>query len=150
MPFDGLEYTREALAKELYLIELHAKDGSAFNAHCSCIQEKHLLGIIGLAEEGITLSKDEKERQFYTDLAQVARELRNEIMQEHFEMPTNPICNEIKKRKAALPDMPDLPNMPNLPDMPDLEGNEHSIRECVKECMVDGHTKKECEASCKS
>lgn len=84
MVFDGLAYTREALAKELYLIELHSKDGSAFNAHCACIQEKHLLGVEGLAEEGVTLATNEKERKFYADLAQEARDLRKEILDETF------------------------------------------------------------------
>jgi len=90
IPFDGLAYTREALCKELYLIELHAKDGSAFNAHCACIQEKHLLGVQGLAEEGITLATDEKERKFYEALSLEAREIRKQILDESFVVPKEP------------------------------------------------------------
>jgi hypothetical protein len=45
--FDGLEYTRQALAEELALVERHSSDGSAVQAGCSCIEEKHLLMISG-------------------------------------------------------------------------------------------------------
>lgn len=67
--FDGLEYTRRDLKTELYQTQKHASDGSAFQLHCSCIQEKHLLGIKGTASEGVTLALDPKEQRFYQWLA---------------------------------------------------------------------------------
>lgn len=80
MTFDGLQYTRDSLAKELYLMELHAKDGSAVEGGCSCIQEKHLIGIEGLAQEGVTLANEPEEKKFYADLADYARNKRKKIL----------------------------------------------------------------------
>jgi hypothetical protein len=91
MSFDGLKYTREALAEELALIERHATDGSALDAGCSCIQEKHLLMIAGLAREGKTLATDQQEKDFYDKTAQAARELRKTIVDGDFIWPTNPL-----------------------------------------------------------
>ena len=67
--FEGLDYTHRDLETELYQIQKHATDGSAFKLHCSCIQEKHLLGVKGTASEGVTLAKDLKEQRFYQWLA---------------------------------------------------------------------------------
>lgn len=78
-------------------MELHSKDGSAVDAGCSCIQEKHLLGIEGLAEEGITLAKDNEEKAFYQDLAEEARLLRKKILDEDFKVVGNP------RTRAYLP-----------------------------------------------
>ena len=65
MVFNDLNYTRTQLAKQLLLIEQHAKDGSALNAGCNCIQEKHLLLVEGLAEEGKTITQNQKEKEYY-------------------------------------------------------------------------------------
>ncbi len=78
--FDGLDYTRETLLEELSLMERHARDGSAFEAGCSCIEEKHLLLIAGLASEGVTLAKDQAEKEYYMWLAEEARALRQQII----------------------------------------------------------------------
>jgi hypothetical protein len=82
--FDGLEYTREALAEELSLVERHARDGSAVLGGCSCIEEKHLLLIAGLASEGVTLATDQAEKEYYMNLAEKARQLRLEILDGDF------------------------------------------------------------------
>lgn len=79
--FDGLIYTREAIARELELIQLHSTDGSAVEAHCACIQEKHLLAIEGLAGEGVTLAKDEKESKFYVELTLWASRTKKYIIE---------------------------------------------------------------------
>jgi hypothetical protein len=91
MSFDGLKYTRESLAEELALVERHATDGSAFQAGCSCIQEKHLLMIQGLAREGKTLATNEEEKEFYDLLGEAARELRKTIVDADFKWPDNPL-----------------------------------------------------------
>jgi hypothetical protein len=82
--FDGLDYTRNALLEELALVERHARDGSAVNAGCACIEEKHLLNISGLASEGVTLAADAQEKEFYMWLADHARELRRVILDGEF------------------------------------------------------------------
>ena len=85
--FDGLDYTRDALAEELALVERHARDGSAVTAGCSCIEEKHLLLIAGLASEGVTLAKDQTEKEYYMDLAELARQKRLEILNAEWKAP---------------------------------------------------------------
>ena len=85
--FDGLEYTRESLLEELSLIERHARDGSAYEAGCSCIEEKHLLLVSGLASEGVTLAKDLYEKIYYMNLADLARAKRLEILNAEWEKP---------------------------------------------------------------
>ena len=82
--FDGLDYTREALAEELSLVELHAADGSALKAGCACIEEKHLLRIAGLATEGVSLAKDQDEKEYYIDLAERMRAERKRILDADF------------------------------------------------------------------
>lgn len=82
--FDGLEYTRNAILEELALIERHARDGSAVDAGCACIEEKHLLNLAGLASEGVTLATNQKEREYYMGLANLARELRREVLDGDF------------------------------------------------------------------
>jgi len=89
--FNALDYTRGALAEEWSLIERHARDGSAIDAACACIQEKHLLNVAGLASEGVTLAKDKKEKDFYMGLANLARELRKNIVYANWKLPgSNP------------------------------------------------------------
>ena len=85
--FDGLEYTRESLLEELSLIERHARDGSAYEAGCSCIEEKHLLLVSGLASEGVTLAKDLDEKIYYMNLADLARAKRLEILNAEWKTP---------------------------------------------------------------
>jgi hypothetical protein len=97
MTFNALEYTRDSLAKELYLIELHSKDGSAVDGGCTCIEEKHLLGIEGLAEEGIVLATDKAEKDYYEQVAAWARKTRKEILDGDFKVAGNP------RTRAFLP-----------------------------------------------
>ena len=95
--FDGLDYTREALAEELSLVELHAADGSAFEAGCSCIEEKHLLRIAGLATEGVSLATDQAEKEYYMGLASRMREERKRILEAEWKVAGNP------RTRAFLP-----------------------------------------------
>ena len=99
--FDGLEYTREALAEELALVERHSSDGSAVQAGCSCIEEKHLLNLAGLASEGVTLAADAKEKEFYMELAGLARELRRRVLDGKFSM--HGAMRETMKARAPQP-----------------------------------------------
>lgn len=96
MSFNGLEYTRDSLAKELYLIELHSKDGSAVEGGCTCIEEKHLLGIEGLAEEGIVLAEDKAEKDYYGRVAAWARKTRKEILDGDFKPNPGPLKHLFK------------------------------------------------------
>lgn len=74
------EYTNEALTEQLGLLELHYNDGSY--RECSCVPEKHLPLIAGLASEAVQFShkvgKDEL-TPFYRGLADWAREARKLI-----------------------------------------------------------------------
>ena len=102
MQFDAWLYTREALEKQLTLIELHGKDGSATDAGCSCISEKHIVAVEGLAEEAITFSKSDAEKRFYVWLADTCRQIRKQIDQEDWTIgaghrcPPCPSCGEHK------------------------------------------------------
>ena len=89
MTFNDRTYTQDALIKQLGLIELHGKDGSATEAGCECIETKHLFMVEGLAEEGIGFSKSKKEANFYKDVATWARELRKTIDTGEFTHPSN-------------------------------------------------------------
>jgi len=82
--FDGLEYTRLAILEELALIERHARDGSAVDAGCACIEEKHLLNLAGLSSEGVTLATDKNEKDYYMNLASWARKTRQDILNGDF------------------------------------------------------------------
>jgi len=85
--FNDRRYTEDSIIKQLGLIELHGKDGSAVEAGCGCIEGKHLVMLEGLAEEGIGFSKTKKERMFYTKLSSLARDLRKSIEQDEFTFP---------------------------------------------------------------
>lgn len=66
--FDDLAYTRRKIKRQLLLMQEHASDGSAF-ANCRCIQEKHLDLLSSYAAEGLAMTTDSKEKQFYQWLA---------------------------------------------------------------------------------
>lgn len=89
MQFDDRRYTEDSIIKQLSLIELHGKDGSAVEAGCGCIEGKHLVMLEGLSEEGIGFSKTKKERMFYTKLSSLARDLRKSIEQNSFTFPSS-------------------------------------------------------------
>ncbi len=88
--FDEVQYTRDQAAKELLLIQGHSSDGSATEAGCTCIEEKHLLHLEALADEGQTLSPSEQEKAWYKDLAELARAKRKQILNEEWKTEGNP------------------------------------------------------------
>jgi hypothetical protein len=79
MPFDDKKYTEDALIKQLSLVELHSKDGSALDAGCGCIEGKHLFIIEGLSEEGKGFATSEQEKRFYEEVGNYARNYRKRI-----------------------------------------------------------------------
>ena len=85
--FDGHNYTERSVLEELLLIERHARDGSATEAGCACIEEKHLLTLAGLASEMPTLTTNQAEKEYYLSLAQLARAKREEILDRNFKSP---------------------------------------------------------------
>ena len=87
MSFNDRDYTREALIKQLGVVELHSKDGSALDAGCQCIETKHLFNIETLSEEGVGFGMTEKEKKFYQRLADFARHARKSIDTEDFSFP---------------------------------------------------------------
>jgi hypothetical protein len=92
----NLKYTNEALIEELALLERHYRDGS-WNV-CSCVPEKHLPLIAGLASEGLMFleaaenpAERERMKVFYENLADVARKARLSIDEGTYSyFPSNP------------------------------------------------------------
>ena len=93
MDFNDRKYTIESIIKELILIENHAKDGSATDAGCGCIEGKHLFAVQGYSEEGILFAKSESEKKYYSWLADVARNQRRKIESADWCIPCNPAPN---------------------------------------------------------
>jgi hypothetical protein len=77
--FDDHDYTEEAMIKQLGLIELHTKDGSALDAGCACIETKHLFNVEGLAEEMPSFTENENERHIYGHIKAEAKAHRQRI-----------------------------------------------------------------------
>ena len=86
MSFNAEEYTRNSILEELLLIERHARDGSAVEGGCGCIEEKHLLTLSGLCNEAATLMSNPKEAKLYERLGKQAREWRKDILGENFDV----------------------------------------------------------------
>jgi hypothetical protein len=98
--FDGHDYTERSCLEELLLIERHCRDGSAIQAGCACIEEKHLLTLAGLASEMPTLAKAQDEQEFYMNLAQTARQLREQILDANFKGDKS-LASTIKKKLSS-------------------------------------------------
>jgi len=99
--FDDRDYTSDAIIKQLGLIELHCKDGSAIEAGCQCIDTKHLYLIEGLAEEGQGFALSGKERAFYEDLANFVRLTRKRMEVEDWNL--HGVMREVMKVKHPIP-----------------------------------------------
>lgn len=99
--FNDRDYTRDAVIKQLGLIELHCKDGSAMDAGCQCIDTKHLYLIEGLAEEGMGFALTAKEREFYEDLGNLVRLTRKRMEVEDYDL--HGVMRETIKTKYPTP-----------------------------------------------
>jgi len=86
--FDAEKYTRDSILEQLSLIELHARDGSAVEAGCGCIEEKHLIILSGLCNEAMTLMSNKNEAEYYANLGKLARLKRQEILNGDFDTKT--------------------------------------------------------------
>lgn len=129
MTFNEHDYTEDAMMKQLALVELHSKDGSAVEAGCSCIESKHSYIIEGLAEEMKGFALTEKEKQFYEQLGEWAREFRKRIEGEDF----TPIETHSPIKKAKTSRQPES-----------FEPHTHSIKRDSLEPYVEaGRTKKD-------
>lgn len=129
--FDPHAYTEQSVLEELLLIERHARDGSAFNAGCSCIEEKHLLTLSGLSSEMPTLTKDQDEKEYYEKLAEWARNKRKEIIAGEWKVPGNPATRQylphgLTKCEKTHPEV------------------QHALSDCIKDAELKccgSHTK---------
>lgn len=99
--FNDRDYTLEAIVKQLGLIELHCKDGSAIDAGCQCIDTKHLYLIEGLAEEGQGFALTGKEREFYKELGDLVRLVRKNMEVEDWNL--HGVMREVMKNKHPIP-----------------------------------------------
>ena len=122
--FNGLDYTRGAIAEEVSLIERHARDGSAVQGGCACIEEKHLLLLAGLSSEGVTLATDPAEKDYYMKLADWARKTRLEIITGEFQHAGNP------RTRAYLPH-----------GLTDCEKTHASVRKALASCIKQAEIK---------
>lgn len=105
MTFNPRDYTAQSIIKQFSLIELHGKDGSAVNAGCGCIEEKHLINIEGLSEEGVGFALSEQEKIFYQWVSDLARNLRIQIGNADWRIPCNPVpgakCTPMRVRHVT-------------------------------------------------
>ena len=153
--FDEYEYTKRDIMYELYAIQKHASDGSALDMHCSCIQEKHLIGLKGASVEAQAVAKDETEKKFYQwlptwadnminhvydvlgrnsrpeeeamyrDLSAYARELRHEVDYNSFKIP----------KTAHI-----------LIGVTDEETEDKDLQKILKKCIREGNPMAICQA----
>ncbi len=82
--FNDYDYTREAIIKQLTLMELHGKDGSAVESGCQCINTKHTYMLEGLSEEMVGFAKTKAEKDYYLNLASKMRNFRRDIDSENW------------------------------------------------------------------
>jgi len=125
MVFNDRTYTEDSLIKQMGLIELHGKDGSAVDAGCACIESKHLYLIEGLAEEGVGFALSQKERDFYTQLSNFARLVRKNIEAEDWNM--HGIMREVMKEQHPTPMHGVVIGNPHRVYLP------HGLTECEKQ-----------------
>jgi hypothetical protein len=120
--------------KQLGLVELHTRDGSAVEAGCHCIETKHLRLIEGLSEEGVSFALSEKEKAFFKDLGDLARSLRKNMEMENFDL------------HAAVSNSAGGPAHPihGLHSMEKESAQDEKHRMAV--CLKEGHSLKECRA----
>jgi len=100
MTFNDRNYTSDAIIKQLGLIELHCKDGSAIDAGCQCIDTKHLYLIEGLAEEGQGFALSSKEKQFYANLGDFVRLTRKNMEVEKYEL--HGVMRDVMKKEHPV------------------------------------------------
>ena len=86
MTFNDRKYTADSILKQLSLIELHSKDGSAVEGGCACIESKHLYMLEGLSEEGAGFAVSETEKKFYLQVGDLARQIRKRIETEDWSL----------------------------------------------------------------
>jgi hypothetical protein len=133
MAFNDRDYTYDAIMKQLGLVELHTRDGSAVEAGCHCIETKHLRLIEGLSEEGVSFAVSEKEKAFFKDLGDLARSLRKNMELETFDL------------RAAVSDSVGRP-VHTIQQLHSMEKESPTKQEIIR-CMKEGHSLKECQAS---
>lgn len=102
MAFDDREYTDEALIKQLGLIELHSKDGSALEGGCACIETKHLYLLEGLSEEGVGFVSVE-EKDFYSQLGDFARRVRKLMERGDFSQGLHGLMRDVMRKTHPKP-----------------------------------------------
>jgi hypothetical protein len=90
LTFNEHDYTENAMMKQLALVELHTKDGSAVEAGCTCIESKHSLIIEGLSEEMKGFAVSAEEKKVYEEIGEWARNFRKKIETEDWKPKREP------------------------------------------------------------
>lgn len=101
MTFNDRDYTFDAIIKQLLLVEVHCKDGSASEENCKCIDTKHLYILEGLAEEGQGFALTSKEQDFYRDLADLVRLIRKNMEVEGWSL--HGVMRKVMQKKHPVP-----------------------------------------------
>lgn len=139
MSFDDRDYTRDAVIKQLGLIELHCKDGSAVDAGCQCIDTKHLYLIEGLAEEGMGFALSGKEREFYEDLGNFVRLSRKRMDVEDWNL--HGVMREVMKKKHPVPLRVSANPGPSKLRLTVCEKENPSVKKKLLSCIVQTEKK---------
>ncbi len=83
MSFDGEEYEKNRIIRQLLDIEGHATDGSAVLEGCSCIQDRHVQTLASAANQyGVIASKAEN-KEFGRQTSVYAEELLKKVYAFH-------------------------------------------------------------------
>jgi hypothetical protein len=136
--FNEHDYTEDAMMKQLALVELHSKDGSAVEAGCTCIETKHSYIIEGLAEEMKGFALSEQEKKVYEQIGEWARDFRKKIETEDWK-PREP--NVPKKHFVALNPHGRL----YLPHgLTECEKNHPSVVHRLADCVKEVEEKEDC------
>lgn len=103
MSFNDRDYTMDSIIKQLGLIELHSKDGSALEGGCACIETKHLYLLEGLSEEGVGFAMSVEEKEFYTQLGDLARQVRKLMEKGDFSEGLHGVMRKVMKKSHPKP-----------------------------------------------
>ena len=96
MSFDGEEYEGKRICKHCLDIEEHCLDGSAVLEGCSCIQERHFLGLESAGEQYSSIATKPENKLFGRETAIYAQTRLKTVYAFHSANPNHQKDYEIK------------------------------------------------------
>lgn len=94
--FDGADYEAKRIAKHCLDIEEHCLDGSAVLEGCSCIQERHFLGLESAGEQFSSIATSDKDKKFGRETAVYSAERLQTVYKFHSDTPNDSAQYETK------------------------------------------------------